>query len=309
MDNLVRCVDETERRAFQTEAAQQLDDFAAVLAPYVQVFGDHLVDDEVQLLGNFRRDLAGRDELALLLVHNDFESRVPRERQLARQEVVQRDPQRVDVGASIDVLRVASLLGSHVVRCAEARAALRHRQVFVGRFGETEVGHFDLALGRHHHVVGLDVAMNHALVVSDLQSLRTAQRDVQCIADVELAEFVHPTLHRLTIDEFHRHVMQAVVLIHVVHTHGVVVIHLRHRTGFAVEAFDKVALPRQSLRQDFDRRLATELGVFTQVHFAHASLAELPHDLVLADLRDARIGRSRRSRVARLFRPFGGRFS
>ena len=45
------------------------------------------------------------------------------------------------------------------------------------RFGQSPIHHGDDAVMPHHDVIGLDVAMNHALIVSKRHSLTRLQED------------------------------------------------------------------------------------------------------------------------------------
>jgi hypothetical protein len=67
---------------------------------------------------------------------------------------------------------------------------------------------------------------------------------------------------------------------------GVGMVDFRHRAGFAVEPLDEVFLAGELLGQHFERRRAVQADLVGEIDFAHAALAELFEDLVIADLRD-----------------------
>ncbi len=96
------------------------------------------------------------------------------ERPLARRHLVEQDPEREDVRAVVDgqPLRLlrrhvgdrpddASVLGD---RLRLAQRAVAHDAV-VAQLGEAEVEHLEPAVGREHHVLGLQVAVQDALAV------------------------------------------------------------------------------------------------------------------------------------------------
>ena len=85
------------------------------------------------------------------------------ERRLAGDELVQHDPERVDVAALVG--RIAfDLLRRHVRRRAEHRAARGHARV-ADRAREPEVGDADAALLVDEHVLRLEIAVDDALGV------------------------------------------------------------------------------------------------------------------------------------------------
>src|SRR5262249_52133115 len=55
------------------------------------------------------------------------------------------------------------------------------------------------------------------------------------------------------------------------------------RPRLALEARHAIGVPREALRQDFDRHIAPELGIGGPPHFAHPTLADLGGDPVMRD--------------------------
>jgi hypothetical protein len=112
------------------------------------------------------------------------------ERDAARRELVEYDPEREQVGARVGRL-APHLLGSHVrqgahhlPRRGDRREARRRRGGIdlgfaAGEPCEPEVEHLDSTVARQHHVRGFEVAMNDVLFVSRRECLRDgkAQRD------------------------------------------------------------------------------------------------------------------------------------
>ena len=83
-------------------------------------------------------------------------SRLPRP--MAREELVEDDPERVDVGRG-GRLVAAGLLRAEVVDGAERRAREGHLGLG-NRPGDAEIGHLDVPIAVDHDVAGLDVAMD-----------------------------------------------------------------------------------------------------------------------------------------------------
>lgn len=80
----------------------------------------------------------------------------------ARQHVVARHAERIDIGPRIDRLPL-HLLGAHVERRAHGHAALCQMHLIrTEDTRQTEVGHFDFALTGQQDVFRFDVAVNNA---------------------------------------------------------------------------------------------------------------------------------------------------
>ena len=101
------------------------------------------------------------------MLHRDLDGAVARERHLARQQLEEHDPSRVEIRRLVD-RRAARLLRREVLRRADDRAFLRH----LARAGarDAEVGDLHDAFGVDDDVVRLDVAVDHAV------SVRVAER-------------------------------------------------------------------------------------------------------------------------------------
>ena len=204
-------IDESERRAVEFQARQVGDQFLAARVTVRGILGEHLIDHQVQTLGHIRLHPSRGGELAFLFGGDEFQHRRAGKGEFAGEEVVERGTECVDIGAAVDILGVACLLGGHVKRGAQTVAALCHRDVFVDHFREAEVGDFHDSLFGYQNVIGLDVAMDDVQAVCFLEGLRADERDVQGIADGKAAQVVHPVLHALAIDVFDGRVIDAAV--------------------------------------------------------------------------------------------------
>ncbi len=96
------------------------------------------------------------------------------ERRTAGEQEIQRTPQPVDIGPRIGRVRVVRLLGGGVVRRAHDRARRGDcRRVvthLVRQVGQPEIEHLDHSGRCSQQVGGLDIAVDHALLVGVLQS-------------------------------------------------------------------------------------------------------------------------------------------
>ncbi len=110
------------------------------------------------------------------------------ERRLPGQHLVQHATEGVDVAPAIQLLVAGGLLRTHVRRRADRGARLS--QVLplarTHRLGDPEIGHHGLALVEHH-VLGLDVAVDHALRVGIAERGGDVAGDSQRLGDGQLA--------------------------------------------------------------------------------------------------------------------------
>jgi hypothetical protein len=154
-------------------------------------------------------------------------------------------------------------------------------------FREAEVEHLDDTVARQHHVGGLQVAMHDAILVRGLQRRRDLPADAQRFLGGQRPA-AEPLFERLAIDELHRDVERAVVLVETVDRGDIGVAQRREQLRFALQARESVGVAGEPGRQRFDRDVAAELRVGRAVHFAHAAGAEQALDLVDAEVRAGR---------------------
>ena len=94
-------------------------------------------------------------------------------RRHARQEIIQRAAQPVDVRADVDGDLAAGLLRGHIIGRADHLTPTRQppaRRQRILEAGQAHVQDLDRAVVRKHHIGGLDVAMHEPLPVRVLQS-------------------------------------------------------------------------------------------------------------------------------------------
>jgi hypothetical protein len=209
----------------------------------------------------------------------------------AGQQLVQQHPQRVDVGASIDLeRRQLRLLGAHVLGRAEQVADARVGVRVIGRcgrrLGDSEVDDLrnrapvDL---RDQDVRRLEVAVDHAAQVrelharADLAEQREARRDVEpplvavaCQGDAGhvLHREVRPAFRRRTRVEDPRDVRMG---------------HQRQRLPLDLEACDDLARPEAELDHLQGNPPPDRRGLFGQEHLADRPLADALEDPVRPD--------------------------
>ena len=140
---------------------------------------------------------------------------------------------------------------------------------------EAEVRDLGTTILAEQHVVGLEVAVDHACVVNRSEPARGPFEHLDDVPP--RADFgFHPLPERAAFDVLHRDEHGVVVGARVVDRDEVGVAHLGHGPGFVEEAFVLVGVAL--VVQHLDRHGALELGVERRHDHAHASSAEpLPH--------------------------------
>ena len=133
---------------------------------------------------------------------------VPRPGMLSREQPVEQEAERVDVGAHVDLVRVAAeLLGRRPVQRPDelARRRVAERGLALGHdlLREAEVEDARVAGRVDQHVAGLQVAMDHALQVRVLDRFAHLAEERERFADRE-APVGEEAVEREAVDELHR---------------------------------------------------------------------------------------------------------
>ena len=165
----------------------------------------------------------------------------------AREQLVQHDAERPDVGLASDRF-AASLLRAHVCRCAHGRTGLRHhrhRGCRIGRrldrLGQTEVQDFDEAVGCEADVGRLEIAVQDAQVVRRFERFRQLKGDPKRLADRQGARD-QPVGERATLDELENQEPRTVGLFDSVNRSDVRMLQCRKEPGFAVESGESIRI-------------------------------------------------------------------
>ena len=202
------------------------------------------------------------------------------ERNPPGEALVEHEPERVQVGPPVELL-AAHLLGREVLRRAHHDVVAG--QVGVGRLealGDPEVGQQDTTVGRDQDVAGLHVAVHEAGLVGVVERRRDARADVAGQLGAEALLGVEQLPQALAVDELHHHGLAPVLFEHVVHRDDVRVVQAGGGDGLAAEALGDDGVGGEVRLEPFHRHLAVEREVGGQPHLGHATLGELPLQLV-----------------------------
>src|SRR5207249_3071062 len=152
-----------------------------------------------------------------------------------------------------------------------------------------EVHDLDLAGRQDMDVPGLQVPVHDALRMGESEAVADLLHDPELVPGLgEGALFDHlPEVGPL--QELHGYEDDALLFAEVEDGNDVRVVESRRRPGFALEALAGPLLGADPLRDRLDRDEALEDGVVGLVHLAHRPLADLPQELVLAELFEAHL--------------------
>ena len=170
--------------------------------------------------------------------------------------------------------------GREVLRGAHDRAGLGH--VGRARTRDTEVRHLRVTGVVDDHVVGLQVAVDHAVAVGEPSGLEDLDREVDRSYRVDRGLLADHLLERPARDVLHRDVVGAIEGAAVVHADDVGVLEPGRCLRLTAEALDEPGVLGEAAVQQLQRHLATELLVLGQEHVGHPAAAEARDDPVAA---------------------------
>ena len=228
-------------------------------------------------------------------------ARLPPERRSSGRELVQDRAERELVATVVDGA-TAGLLRRHVAHGAEhdAGRGLRGGRVGPGRrgrvepllslarrvraqLGEAEVEQLHEAVVRHHHVLGLEVAVDDAGGVRLREPVRHLRADLEDAPHGQRAAVEHHLAQRVALHQLHHDVRHSRGLADVVDRDDVRVVERGRRARLLREAAEPQRVGGEPLRQELDRHVAVQLLVVRPPDLAHSSRADAGGQLVSAE--------------------------
>src|SRR5262245_15282722 len=276
------------------------------LVARLRLLGNHLLKDGCQFFGHVGPDRADRWWFCLLMLEDLLHERRAGERRLAGQQVVERAAQAVDIGANIDEVRVACLLGGDVVGGADEHSLFAAGADHVGRLagdlqpGQAPVEDLDDRVGRalpgdaggglvvarrrdQEQVGRFDIAVDQAHRVRVLEPRGDLANVVARLADRQRAGQLHHLAQVGALDKLHGEVVRVADAVGVEGADDVRVRQPRHRLELALELAHRIRLGTQVLTQHLERDRAISAGVPGLVDLADPSLAETVEDTIRTD--------------------------
>jgi len=138
------------------------------------------------------------------------------------------------------------------------------------RPGQAEVDHLHDSRRRDHDVGRLQVAMYDSFLMGRFQHFRNLPGVVESRFNRQ------PAFERCALDQLPHQCLR----FHSVDLPDVRMIQRRQHLRFTLEAGESFGVPRQSVRQDFDRDVAAKLRVLGAIHVAHSARANRGQDLI-----------------------------
>jgi hypothetical protein len=147
-------------------------------------------------------------------------------------------------------------------------------------FAKPKVHDLHDAVLADHDVLGLDVAVDDAVLVGRGQTVRRLRADFQHLL---LGEGRALIAQRLPVHMLHDDEELAVMLLDVVDGANVRMVERRRRACLLQKARPCIRLCRHLRREKFQRDFAIEFGIDGEIHLAHAARAEVLKDLVMCN--------------------------
>ena len=213
------------------------------------------------------------------MLQRDREEVVARVRHVPGEQLVEDDPEGVDVRLGVDPL-APRLLGGDVVARAEHGAGLRAAADGLERAGDPEIGDLGLPVAVHEHVLRLHVAVDQALLVSEGERASDLQTHLEDAANRHRPASDDEILQRLALHELEDDELTAVRLAAVDHGDDSGMRELSGGPCLVPEPRDVVVVLAEMLVEDLQRDVALELRVVRAVDRRHPALADGVLELV-----------------------------
>ena len=133
-------------------------------------------------------------------------------------------------------------------------------------------------------IVGLDVAVNRALGMSIIKRLRHRLQQTHGVAEAEGCALFNNRVETAPVDQFHRDVMQPLLLTHIVNRQNGRVAQIRRRGRLALKPAHKLFVEAQLGGQHFDRHLALQQRIKGLVDAGHPATAQFSVDRIAPQL-------------------------
>ncbi len=159
-----------------------------------------------------------------------------------------------------------------------------------GDAGQAEVGHLHLAAGGEHDVLGLDVAVDHALLGRLGQRRGHLPHDRQRVRQIGRAVPADVIAEVLPLHVFLGDVVQVVDAADLVNLHDVGMDQRGGRLGLQLEALQIDPIAGQFRLEDFDSHPPFQPFLLGQIDLGHRPAAQTPQQMEVAQLPAGEVG-------------------
>ena len=265
------------------DAAEILEHLGRGLIAIRRRLRHQLQHEAVQLrmdVGPMQRDARG---LVLDVLQRHRERCFGLERRHARQHVVKRHPQRVQVAPMVQ--RVAlRLFGTHIGRRAHRDPGLRQVDpIRVQIAAEPEVGHLDLTFAGQQQILGFDVAMDQPEFTRRADGHTGLSHNGKRQRIIEPALFLDVIAQVRALHVFHRDEANAFGRPQRINMDDVRMVQFRDGRGLGFEPAQIRRLRQEIGAKDFEGDGAVQADLAGQVNLAHATTAEQAFHLEIAE--------------------------
>ena len=199
-------------------------------------------------------------------------------RRLPREHVVKHQAQRIEV-TSDRYFATFQLFRGHVRGRAGADILITRRKI--GReAGESEVGDADGAAPVNHHVVRLEVAVEHPFVVGGGQSHTKLPRNLDGLVLGKAPDLSNQSGQILAVNVLHGEEVLALNFPDVIDPADVGMRNLAGHADLIVEALEPARMIGQIPRQKLQGHRLAEFQIVGSVDFAHAAFAQQSDDAI-----------------------------
>ena len=206
------------------------------------------------------------------MLERDLLGRIAVIGQGAGEHLIEHDAERIEVAAGVR-LEPLGLLGGDIVHGADGRIGPA-AAVFVLEGGDAEVCHLGDAVAVDHDVLGLDIAVDDAVLVRVLEGLRDLGGEKQRLRRGEPALAVDILLERDALDELHDDILHRERMAHIVHRDDVRVAEHGDGLRLGLELRLELGIGENLLAQHLDGDIAVETVIERFIDNGHAAGAD-----------------------------------